>query len=101
MEPMKPMEPVKPMRPMAPPERWWPEGLGDPASVGTQNGMRYAYFPEARRLLVEAGGRLSIYDSGEHRISGVSQSDASERNLTFASQLGPVDLHALKALDEI
>ena len=34
---------------------WWPEGLGAPASIGGQNGMRYAYFPQARRVAVDFG----------------------------------------------
>jgi hypothetical protein len=28
---------------------WWPDGLGTPASVGAQNNVRYAYFPESIR----------------------------------------------------
>ena len=48
--------------------------------------MRYAFFPEARRLLVEENGKLTTYDSGEHRIGGVSQQDSQDRHLTFTSQ---------------
>jgi hypothetical protein len=28
---------------------WWPVNLGTPAAVGTQNNLRYALFPAARR----------------------------------------------------
>ena len=47
---MKPMEPMKPMKPMAPMEKWWPADLGDPSTSGAQNDMRYAFFPDERRL---------------------------------------------------
>lgn len=30
---------------------WWPAGLGRPGAVGAQNDLRYAVFPDARRLL--------------------------------------------------
>ncbi len=54
---------------------WWPGGLGRPSSTGAQNGMRYAYFPESRRLAIEEGSGVVVYDTGEHAISGVSQSN--------------------------
>ena len=34
------------------PSRWWPPELGEPASVGAQNEMRYAYFPASRRIAI-------------------------------------------------
>ena len=66
---------------------WWPGDLGRPSSTGAQDGMRYACFPEARRVAVEQGGRVTVYDSGEHRIGGVSQ---SQGELVFTSQLGEI-----------
>ncbi|MHB8283636.1 MAG: hypothetical protein ACYDD1_03075 [Caulobacteraceae bacterium] len=108
MEPMKPMtwmasmEPMKPMEPMAPmsfPDPWWPAELGQPSSAGSQNAMRYAVFPQKRRLLIEQDGQLTTYDTAEHHISGVSQSDGGGRTLTFASQDGPVALDSLKRID--
>ena len=59
MEPMKPMEPMQPMAPMKPMQRWWPQELGEPASSGGQNDVRYAFFPEKRRLLIETGGKIA------------------------------------------
>jgi hypothetical protein len=53
MEPMKPMKPMEPMKPMSGGEKWWPDELGQPSSSGSQNSMRYAFFPKARRLLIE------------------------------------------------
>jgi hypothetical protein len=73
---------------------WWPEGLGRPSSTGSQNGMHYACFPEARRIAIRQAETVTLYDSGEHRISGVSQSQSGSQQLSFSSQLGTV-----KALD--
>jgi hypothetical protein len=105
MEPMKPMtwmasmEPMKPMEPMAAPDPWWPSELGQPSSAGSQNAMRYAVFPHKRRLLIEQDGRLTTYDTGDHMISGVSQSDSQGQTLAFASQDGPVPIDTLKRVD--
>ncbi len=99
MAPMEPMEPMKPMEPMSGGAPWWPDDLGQPSSSGAQNDMRYAFFPQKRRLLIEDGGKLTTYDSGDHRISGVSQQGSRERSLTFTSQDGPVRLDELKVLD--
>jgi hypothetical protein len=67
---------------------WWPDGLGRPSATGAQNGMRYACFPEARRVAIEQAGVVTIYDSGDHRIGGVSQSQSSTTDLVFSSQHG-------------
>lgn len=75
---------------------WWPEGLGVPASTGSQGGVRYAYFPDARRLVVESDGRATIYDTGEHRIGGVAQQQGGVGSLAFTSQHGPVRLESLR-----
>ncbi len=68
----------------------WPGRLGRPAATGAQNGMRYAYFPETRHIAVETDGKVTIYDSGDHRISGVSQQQSGRQELSFSSQLGTV-----------
>lgn len=70
----------------------WPAEFGSAAASGSQNDMRYAFFPVARRLVVDDGGRRTIHDTGDHAISGVSQQQGSERTLTFQSQRGPVRL---------
>jgi hypothetical protein len=95
MKPMAPMKPMEPMKPMAPAEAWWPDDLGQPSSTGAQNGMRYAFFPEARRLLIENDGSITTYDSADHRIGGASQQDGSSRSLSFTSQSGVVNLDEL------
>ena len=92
------MEPMKPMRPMAPMEAWWPAALGSPSASGSQNHARYAFFPEKRRLLIEQGGKVATYDSGNHQISSVAQQEGHDRALAFTSQEGVVDLDELKQI---
>jgi len=104
MAPMKPMAPMKGMKPMAPmkqmdaqPSDWWPEGLSQPGSSGAQNGLRYAFFPQQRRLAIERNGRVTQYDTGEHRINGVSQQRQGSGGLPrFTSQHGEIDLNLLR-----
>lgn len=79
-----------PERPPADHGEWWPQGLGRPSATGSQNGMRYACFPDARRVVIEQAGSVTVYDSGEHRISGVSQQQSGTQELSFSSQKGTV-----------
>ena len=96
MKPMKPMEPMKPMKPMDSGPAWWPSDLGSPSTSGSQNGMRYAAFPDKHRLVVDKGGKITTYDTGDNTISGVSQQDSGSQSVTFTSQKGTVDLDDLK-----
>ena len=93
---MQPMKPMEPMKPITTEPAWWPEGLGTPASSGGQDGMRYAFFPETRRLAIEREGRVAVYDSGDRRITGVSQ-DGGEP--VFSGEGGPVRVEELRQLD--
>jgi hypothetical protein len=52
--------------------QWWPAELGNPASTGAQNDLRYACFP------------------GPRRLAGFSQEQAGDQSLTFISQYGLV-----------
>jgi hypothetical protein len=99
MEPMKPMKPMAPLKPMEPMSKWWPDDLGHPATVGSQNGLRYAFFPDKQRLLLERDGKCTQYDTGDHHISGVSQQASTRQDLVFTSQNGVVKLDELKKLD--
>lgn len=99
MKGMKPMEPMKPMKPLDFGEPWWPSDLGKPSSAGSQNDMRYAFFPERHRLLVEDGGKRPTYDSGDHKINGVAQQSSGDRSVGFSTQDGPVRLQDLKVVD--
>jgi hypothetical protein len=98
MEPMKPMKPMEPMKPMAGEAPWWPKGLGTPSSQGAQNSMRYAFFPEARRLAIERDGKITVYDSADHQISGASQQHGENQTVEFTSQHGRIDLDRLAKL---
>jgi hypothetical protein len=78
---------------------WWPAELGNPAATGAQNDMRYAYFPEKRRVALERGGRVEVLDTGEHFISGFGQQQGGGDSITFTSQHGPVSLASLRRVD--
>jgi hypothetical protein len=75
---------------------WWPPGFGRPGAVGAQNDLRYAVFPETRRLVLDDHGTFSIYDTGNHRIFGVAQAQSSDQTLSFTSQDGLVRLSDLQ-----
>jgi hypothetical protein len=92
---MEPFKPMKPMSPMPKMEQWWSDGLGDPSASGSQDGMRYAFFPDKKLLLIERDGKLQTFDTGQHRIAGVSQISRGEVPV-FRSQHGPVKLDDLK-----
>jgi len=71
---------------------WWPSELGSPNGSGGQNNVRYAYFSNARRLAVESNGNVTVYDTLNHQIGGVSQQQGSSGSLTLSSQFGTVDI---------
>jgi len=79
----------------SPSEKWWPSELGQPSSAGSQNDSRYAIFLAAHRLAIERSGQITLYDTGDHLISGVSQQQGADQSLTFASQHGLVRLRDL------
>ncbi|WP_020654853.1 SHOCT domain-containing protein [Massilia niastensis] len=74
---------------------WWGPDLRWPNSTGAQNGVRYAYFAQARRLAIESNGRVTIYDTLDHQIGGFSQQQSVGGSLGFNSQYGPVDVARL------
>ena len=74
---------------------WWGADLRWPTSTGAQNGVRYAYFAQARRLAIEVGDRVTIYDTLDHQIGGFSQQQGAGGSLTFSSQYGRVDVARL------
>jgi hypothetical protein len=75
---------------------WWPSGLGRPGAQGVQNDLRYAVFSEARRLVIDDRGFVSLYDTGNHRIFGVAQAQSHDQTLSFTSQDGLVRLADLR-----
>lgn len=75
---------------------FWPAELGQPSATGGQNDFRYAYFPGPRRLVVERAGQLSIYDTLDHQIGGVSQQQSGAGgSFTFSSQRGTFSVESL------
>lgn len=72
------------------------EQFGVPAASGSQNGMRYAWFPAHRRLVVEGNGHRRVFDTADHAIHGVAQQQSAGGTITFTSQHGPVDLASLR-----
>jgi hypothetical protein len=92
---------MKPMPPMKTPQRWWPEELGEhPDSAGGQNETRYAFFGDQKRLAVDlGGGNIQVYDTGNHRISGVQQHQSdSGRKVIFTTPHGGVGMAQLKRI---
>ena len=79
---------------------WCPAGLGRPAAVGAQNDLRYAVFPETRRLAIDDQGTVSVYDTRSHRIFGVAQNQSAARTLTFTSQDGLVRIADLPKVSD-
>jgi hypothetical protein len=73
--------------------QWWPVDLGSPFSSGAQNNIRYAVFPN--RLAVELHGQVTVYDTLDHSIGGVSQQQGGDTSLTFSSQYGTVAVSSL------
>ncbi|MGH1461014.1 MAG: SHOCT domain-containing protein [Neptuniibacter sp.] len=73
--------------------QWWPADLGAPFSSGGQNDIRYAVFPG--RLAVEHFGQVTVYDTLDHQIGGVSQQQGGDTSLTFSSQYGTVSVSSL------
>ena len=94
---MEPMKPMKPMEPMQSGPKWWPDDLGKPSTSGGQNDMHYAFFPDKQRLAIQKDGKVTIYDTGDHQINGVSQSSGSSPE--FTSQNGTVNVKELKQVD--
>jgi hypothetical protein len=74
---------------------WWPGDLGSPSSSGSQNNIRYAFFPQTRRLVVQRDGQVSVFDTMDHQIGGVSQQQGGGSSLTFSSQYGTLSTLSL------
>jgi hypothetical protein len=75
--------------------QWWPPhlNLGNPFSSGGQNNIRYAVFPN--RLAVELNGEVSVYNTLDNNIGGVSQQQGGNNSLTFSSQYGTISVASL------
>jgi hypothetical protein len=67
---------------------WWGEDLGIASSTGGQNNVRYAIFPQTCRLAIDINGQVTIYDTLDHQIGGVSQQQSGDASMSFTSQYG-------------
>lgn len=57
---------------------WWPEHLGDdPDLIGNAGTMRYAYFAEKNRLVIQHNLRNRIFDMTGHKLITVSAGRAA------------------------
>jgi hypothetical protein len=77
---------------------WWPDDLGAPASSGAQNDMRYACFPDRRRLVIQKDGRVTVYDTGDYRLTGFSQQHGSSQDLAFSGPDGTVPISRFRVV---
>jgi len=75
--------------------QWWPAELGVPNGSGAQNQVSYAYFSATHRLAIELNGHVTVYDTLDHQISGVSQQQGRGGSLTLTSQHGTVSVSTL------
>ena len=76
--------------------QWWPGELGNPFSSGAQNSTRYAIFPN--RLAVDYNGQVTVYDTLDNNISGISQQQGGNDSLTFSSQYGTILVSTLPVI---
>jgi hypothetical protein len=70
--------------------------LGTASAVGAQNDLQYAIFPGTRRLAINDGEHIGIYDTANHPIFGVAQAQSVDQTLTFTSQDGLVRVKDLR-----
>lgn len=82
------------------PSTSWPTIFGNPTSSGSQNNFRYAYFAAVHRLVIEDGGKRTIYDTKHHQITGVSQQQGGSNSYKFTSQEGVLDLTSLEKVSD-
>jgi hypothetical protein len=78
-----------------PAANWWPQDIGAPNATGAQNSVRYAYFSGPRRLAVQTGSDVWVYDTLDHQIGGFSQQQGAGGSILFTSQYGTVNLGSL------
>jgi hypothetical protein len=78
--------------------QWWPTNLGTPFRSGSQNNTRYAIF--SKRLAIELGGQVTVYDTLDNNIDGVSQQQGVNNSLTFSSQYGTIAVSSLPRVSD-
>jgi hypothetical protein len=78
---------------------WWPANFGVPSTVGSQNAMRYAFFPSSKRLVIDDNGEMTTYDTGDHVIVGVGQQQRQAQSIVFSTVKGMLDLGSLPRIE--
>lgn len=79
-------------------ESWWPASFGTPQASGEQAGVRFAFFPAHKRLLVQKGAHIEVFETGELAIKGVADEQVRPSSVTFDSDRGAVGLDELKCV---
>ena len=69
---------------------WWPADLGCPEPRAPRTTCAMPVSPSARRLAIQIGGRVTVYDTQDHQVGGFSQQQGPGSSLTFTSQSGLV-----------
>lgn len=68
---------------------------------GSQNNSHYAYHASDKRLVIENGGKTTLYDTTGYPLTGVQQSqDGSGKRLSFTYPGGTVQVSELKEIKE-
>jgi hypothetical protein len=77
---------------------WLPLQLRTPSASAARGDIKFAFFAEKRRLLIENSGQWVLYDCGDHQIRAIrARLDPSEE-LTFTSQRGELPIAELRPL---
>lgn len=77
---------------------WWPADPRWPNSSGSQDGVRYAHFSQARQRVIDIGGTVTLYDTLDHQIGGFSQQRSVGGTLSFNSQYRLMDMANLPVI---
>ena len=80
-------------------ESWWPASFGMPAASGERHGMRFAFFPAAKRLLVQQGARIDAHDTRDAQVTGVAEMSGETTSLMFNTDKGTVKLEEWKCVE--
>jgi hypothetical protein len=78
---------------------WPPPNLRRPSTSGAHGTLRFAFFADKRRLLVESGETLLLFDCGAHQICEVEELIGQEPALAFTSQSGRHPISDLRLIN--
>lgn len=72
---------------------------GTPALKGSQNDMRYAYYPEKNIFIVEQYDKVSKFNTEGYQISGISQQQSNfSQDLKLTTDKGEITIASLPKL---